>query len=821
VTKASFAVIECDAGFRVTGWNRVAERMFGYAASEAMGRSCLALIVPPDERERLRIVLRPLLEGREITANPVVQFTQGSNRISCEWCSAPLLDATGRPVGILSLIQDVTERVQMETGLAEREILPGKLVASSSAHIAVLSQDGVVISMNSSWQRYAWYQRNPLMTGVEVGTRYGDVCRLDARHQPTVLGAARALESVLTGSTQQTYTEYAVGSNDGMRWFGMSVATVGNPPRAIVVSHRDITRSKQFDQRVLLEAVFEHIPEGIVILDAAGRVATLNRACSAITGFGPNELIGRHPNRLAALRLNLGIYRAIAWYLRRDSRWQGEITAERRSGERFPAWLSLQKITDDRGDAVHFLGVFADITERKQAEQQTPQTYRDPLTDLPSRALLGERLRLALAKARRHGRRVAVLFLDLDRFKLINNTLGHEVGDALIRKLAERLERLVRESDTVARMSGDEYIVLLDELNRAADAARVAEKMTRMLSESFLIGGHEIFLTASIGISVFPDDANSEAALLQHADTALHRTKELGGNGHQFFAEQMNANSVERLWLETGIRRALNERQFELRYQPIVNLKTGEVRKVEALLRWCDETRGWIPPSTFIPIAEETGLILPLSEWVLNEACRQSGAWRLEGLHPITATVNFSAHQFRQPDLVSLVREVLAGSELEAEALEIELTESSLMQNPETAIDILNELKALGIRIAIDDFGTGYSSLSYLKRFPIDVVKIDRSFVSDVIRNQEDATITAAIVAMAHQLGLEVVAEGVENVEQLELLRGLGCDAAQGFYFSEAVEGRDVRDFLSRATAVTCPELAPASGIPTPTPRNT
>lgn len=428
--------------------------------------------------------------------------------------------------------------------------------------------------------------------------------------------------------------------------------------------------------------------------------------------------------------------------------------------------------------------VYREITVRRQTEEKLRiVATHDPLTALPNRTLLHERLSHALAKAQRHGRQLAVLLVDLDRFKHVNETLGHEAGDTLLQVAARRFYDCLRETDTMARQGGDEFVVLMDELPDREPIARVSQRLMEAMAQPFVIDGQEIHLTASIGISVYPEDGRT---LLRNADIALYRAKEKGRNTCQFYSAQIDSYSRERLALESGLRRALERDELRLYYQPKVDIAAGHVCGMEALLRWQHPEVGLIAPDRFIPVAEETGLIRPIGAWVLKTACMQNRAWRRQGMKRFPIAVNLSPRQFAEESLVEDIKSALADSELEASDLELEITESMVMDDPEQAVSILRRLKDQGIRMAIDDFGTGYSSLAYLKRFPIDSVKVDRSFVEDIPQDVDSMAIAQAVIAMAHSLRLKVVAEGVESEAQLSFLRSEGCDEIQGYYFSAA-----------------------------------
>jgi diguanylate cyclase (GGDEF)-like protein len=461
----------------------------------------------------------------------------------------------------------------------------------------------------------------------------------------------------------------------------------------------------------------------------------------------------------------------------------------RKTGE--VIWISenARAVVDDEGQLICFEGTVEDITERKLYQARIEQQAKyDTLTGLANRSLLNERLQQDIASASATATRLAVVFVDLDRFKFINDSLGHHVGDELLRAIAARLKANMHERDTVARLGGDEFVLLINGQRDPNDVALILERMLADISQPWSIPQGDFSFTCSMGVALYPDDGDTAETLLKHADSAMYRAKEKGRNNFQFFTAQLNAMITERLDLENKLRRALERQQFELNYQPRVDMRTGELVGAEALIRWHVSEEETISPSRFIPIAEEIGLIAPIGKWVLRTACAQNKAWQDMGLKPFVVSVNVSARQFHQDDLVRTISDVLKETGLEPKYLEIELTESAVMHDAEQFVATLNELNDLGVQIAIDDFGTGYSSLSYLKRFPVDRLKVDRSFVQDIATDTDDAAIVRAIIALGHNLGLRVVAEGVETEQQLQFLRENHCDEMQGYLYGHPLD---------------------------------
>lgn len=549
----------------------------------------------------------------------------------------------------------------------------------------------------------------------------------------------------------------------------------------------------------LAEKVFETTYEGIMVTNSASEIESVNPAFTDITGYQADEVIGQRPSVLSSGRHGPEFYREMFAALAQRGGWQGEVWNRRKNGEVYPEWLSISTVRNKDGEVTNYVAIFSDITERKASEEHVRHlAHHDVLTGLPNRILLAERLEHALPHANRAGTNVAVMFLDLDRFKLVNDTLGHSVGDELLKAVAKRLVNCVREDDTVARLGGDEFVIVLEDVRHSQDVARVAEKIIDALSQPLALDRHEVVVTPSVGISVYPHDGVDVDALIKNADAAMYRAKERGRNNYQFFTADMNARAFERLTMENSLRKALERNEFLLYYQPQVDIETRRITGMEALLRWQHPDFGLVSPTQFIPIAEETGLIVPIGEWVLRMACAQNKAWQDAGLSPLRVAVNLSARQFRQQNLVEVIGQILADSGLEARYLDLEITETVAMDHAEETADKLRKLKAMGVSISMDDFGTGHSSLSYLKRFPIDTLKIDQTFIQDVAADATDAAIANAISVMAHSLNLKVVTEGIETKEQLASLQQHGRDEVQGYYFSEPLPAAEFTELLQR-----------------------
>ena len=584
----------------------------------------------------------------------------------------------------------------------------------------------------------------------------------------------------------ETYSVDALLSRkDGsMFWARLSGHALrkGDPQGGSVWLIEDISARKEAEEQLRLAGlVFESSAEGIILTDADARILSVNPAFERITGYSAAEAIGERPSIMQSGRQNESYYQEMWQSLREKGLWAGEIWNQRKDGTQYPEWLTISAARDARGQVTHYVGVFTDITDLKRSEEQLRHmAHHDPLTDLANRALLDDRLDHALRRAHRENRLLAVLFIDLDRFKTVNDTLGHDVGDELLIEIANRLQSSLRDGDTLARLGGDEFVLILEDLESPRMAGRVAEKIRSVLHEPVYVSGHELFVAGSIGISLYPDDGDDVATLLKAADSAMYAAKGAGRNGYCFYTAQMTESALERLQIEQQLRHALDSERFILYFQPQFALSDGRLIGAEALIRWEHPTLGIVPPDRFIPAAEESGLIVPIGEWVLREACRQLSDWRRAGLSVPKVAVNVSPRQLGRGDLPTLVRRVLAETGLPAADLELEVTESVAALG-EALLAELNELHALGVKLAIDDFGTGFSSLAYLGRMPIDILKIDRVFVQDVDINSANASIIRAVVELARGLRVSVLAEGVETEDQHALLKSFGCHSVQGF----------------------------------------
>lgn len=563
---------------------------------------------------------------------------------------------------------------------------------------------------------------------------------------------------------------------------GLSLWVVYRKQQAL---RADIVRRQMIEDDLrLYQRIFEHSGEAILITDRENRIIAINPALTQLTGYTLDDLRGHNPRILSSGHTPSEVHASLWAALQTQGWWQGELWDRRKDGSVYPKWVSISMIRNSAGGVCHYIASFTNITERKAKEEQIHHlAHHDPLTGLLNRHSLLDRLSQAVSTAQRQHLELAVFFIDMDRFKWINDSLGHLVGDQLLVEIARRLRALVRDSDIVARQGGDEFVVVLTQVRTSSTVSVLAERMRTALAEPYHLEGRILHSSPSIGVAIFPGDGTRPESLLQNADAAMYHAKDLGRNKVQFFTQAMNDAAVERVQLEHELRAAIQTQAFELHYQPQVYAATGQIYAVEALLRWNHPQRGPISPVKFIPLAEETGLIEPLGEWVLEEACRQAALWRGQGLDTLLVAINLSAQQLRSKTLALVVSSCLQRYQLPHDVIEFEITETVAMEDPKRAVDCLRDLRTLGVRLAIDDFGTGYSSLAYLKNLPIQHLKLDCSFVAGIESSGSDAAICAATVALAHELGLKVVAEGVETPAQQAFLVDHGCDYLQGYYF--------------------------------------
>ncbi len=693
----------------------------------------------------------------------------------------------------LVVLYDINERKKAELKLLEREARYKAVTYSANDAIITTDNAGHITGWNRGAETIFGYPETEV-TGqpliMLMPQRYRD------RH---LAGMNRVLSGGVSHINGKTI-ELAGLRKDGSEFpLELSLATWEASEGWFVTGIiRDITERKQAEADLRIAAIAFETQDAMIITDANQVIIKVNRAFTRVTGYSAEEAIGQTPALLKSGHQDAQFYQAMWEDLARDGYWQSEIWNRRKSGDVYPERITITAVNDAEGNIVNYVATFDDISQHKKAEETIHDlVFYDSLTKLPNRRLLLERLKHSIEVERRDGKQLALMMLDLDRFKMVNDSLGYLAGDELLQQVATRIATRLRKVDLVARLrkvdllvrlGGDEFIMLLEDITHSEDAARVAEQIIDILSKPFYLSqGDEIRITASIGISLYPQHGDNPEALINYADAALHKAKDEGRGCFAYYSEDLTIAARKRIALEARLRKAIERQELRVFYQPQVDIATGRIIGAEALVRWLDPIEGLIPPNNFIPLAEETGLILEIGAWVLRETCRQGRQWLDAGLPPLTLAVNVSAHQFRRSDVSALVTTVLSETGFPAEQLELEMTESGLMANQGKVMELLNDLRAQGVRFAIDDFGTGYSSLAYLKHFPLDLLKIDKSFIDDIPHQQDDMEIAATIITMGHMLGFKILAEGVETAEQLAFLQDKGCDIYQGYLASKAV----------------------------------
>ena len=709
--------------------------------------------------------------------------------------------ARGISVGVIAItliyflrIFDLETRRQLEVARAtsaqdkqslERTSLQyDLLLQAASDGIHVLDVEGNVVEAGDSFCRMLGYSREEILRM--------NVIQWDAHFSPDEL---KQRIPMLMGKLATFETRHR--RRDG-KIIDVEISTVGvniDGRTLLYCTSHDISDRKHADDQLRLVArVFDRAAEGVVITDADQRILTVNDSFTTVTGYTREEVIGKRPSILQSGKQGPDFYKVMWESLHANGWWQGEIWNRRKNGELYLEWLSINTVRDEHGKIINYIGMFSDITLIKESRQRMEYlATHDELTDLPNRTLFNDHLRLALARSARAGTHLALLFVDLDNFKLINDTLGHQEGDALLKQVAARLKACVRQSDTVARLGGDEFVVLL-EIEQRSEAALMATRILDAFAASFTLQDQECFITSSIGISLFPEDAPDPQILMRHADTAMYRAKEHGKNTYMFFTADMAQHISRRMIVENSLRHAIGHDELFLEYQPQIDLRNHRLVGVEALLRWRQQ-EDIIFPAAFIQIAEESGLVVDIDEWVMSEVCRQVRLWDESGLPSFWVSINTSARHFRRADIYSRLTGIAAAAEVSPERLCLEITEGVLM-DVESADRVLRNLHDAGFRVSVDDFGTGFSSLSYLKRLPIHEVKVDRSFVDGIASDPDDRAITTAIIAMARGLGLRTVAEGVETEVQQAELRRMGCDIGQGFLYSHPLSATALQAWI-------------------------
>jgi len=625
----------------------------------------------------------------------------------------------------------------------------------------------------------------------------------DSIFHGTCFDAETELEQIVIDERKVLETESLFSLNGEERSFITSrFPLINNQDQLYGIGYvlTEITERKAMEMRLrLAQQIIDTTSEGIVVTNKDGRIIEVNNSYTRITGYSREELINNKPSLLKSGKQDHKFYQDMWQKINSTGHWQGEIWDQRKNGEIFPKRLTINSIKDDDGSTMNYVGLFNDITMQKRTEEALENlAYHDALTQLPNRVLFKDRLHQGIANAKREKSLLGILLIDLDRFKFVNDTLGHDAGDELLQLVSNQLLSVVRESDTVARLGGDEFVVILPDIHSPEAAAHVAQNIINTLRNPYRLRENSVNIGASIGISIYPNNGQKVDILVKQADLALYKAKDLGKNNYQFFSQDLQEAILIQAELEKELRKAIIEEQFTLYYQPKIDLATKKIVGMEALVRWIHPEKGLVLPEDFIPFAEESGLIFPMGDWILRTACRQASEWITQFNKPLIVAINLSTKQFKQPDLVETIQNLLQEFNLQPECLELEITESCVMHDVERALTIMHSFRNLGIKLAIDDFGTGYSSLSYLKRFPINTLKIDQSFVRDLTIDTDDSAIIEAVISLAEKLKLDVVAEGVETQVQLEFLTEKGCQNVQGYFVSRPLTHEEFGKYITQ-----------------------
>jgi len=762
------------------------EDIVGYTAAQLMRGTTHAwvdLICPEERRTHRRAVKQAVAEMRPYALEYRIVDATGTERWVAE-NGQPQAGVAGM-VWVDGIIADISQRKHHEMRI-EALLTEQSAILDNVMFGVMFVRHRRIVSVNRRCEELFGYGHGGMTgssTAIVFPTRY-DFEEAGERQYPA-LGAGGDF------SEERHYRR-----QDGSLFWALVSGCALDPLRpgeGSIWVYADITARKEAEEKLRLSAtVLEHIADAVMVVDVEGVIVAVNPAFTQITGYAEAEAVGRHSSLTRSERHDEAFYQTMWDELIASGFWRGELWRRRKNGEIFLEWLTISAVRDTHALTTHYVGVSRDITEVKQAQEKLDHlAHHDPLTALPNRLLFHDRLQHALLRAARSAEKLAILFIDLDRFKNVNDTLGHHIGDELLQQVAAQLAARLREGDTLARLGGDEFIVLLENVDGQYGASQVAEKLVAMFEQPFLVAGHELFVTCSVGVSLYPDDAQDLNMLVRNADVAMYQAKARGRNGYRFYAPSMTGEGIERLRLETFLRRSIEKNEIFLNYQPQVEIDTGRLIGVEALVRWNHPELGLIAPARFIPLAEDSGYINQLGKWVLDEACRQMMRWQAQGLHVPKMAVNLSVKQFERGSMAGVVADILRETGLEPQRLQLEVTESVIM-NTGDALGYINDLHAIGVGLAIDDFGTGYSSLAYLKQLPVQTLKIDRSFIKDISGDANDEAIAIAIIQLGKSMQLSVIAEGVETQEQAAFLLRHGCRLAQGYFYSRPVLAQDI-----------------------------
>lgn len=785
--------VEADIDGQIVDVNDPLCRMLGFGREELIGRPIFNFMEIRN-RDLIAVQMKSRTGERQKSFEVRLQTKRGKT-VDAQIFTTTLTDFSGNVTGSTAIVLDVTERNVALAAMQSSEERYRTLVDSIQDGL-VLIRDGRFEYVNAPFGDILNY-----MTGELIGHAVETVVAPEDRQR--LIELQRTDDTPGSGTTMEI--EASLIAHGGRRVaVTIHAATIQdrNHRALTIATIKDVTERRRIEAELRkLSSAVEHSPASVFITNINGVIEYVNPKFTEVTGYTAEEAVGHTPALLRSNETDTLVHRDL-WGALKDGRpWRGEFRNKRKDGTLYWEFTSISPIRNERGDITHFVAVKEDVTSRKETELLNWRRANfDQITALPNRVLFRDRLEVALSKARRDGSRVAIMFIDLDRFKAVNDTLGHEAGDEVLRQVARRLAGCVRDSDTIARFAGDEFTAILPEPGPEKHITHVATRILEALRKPFEVDdGQEVFIGGSIGIATSPDDGVDANDLLKNADTAMYRAKDAGRNTYQFFTADMNIAVERRIRMETDMRKALIEGQFAVHFQPVVDAGTRKIRGAEALVRWSHPSRGLVPPNDFLPVAEEIGLIGEIGAMVLRRSCHQAQLWRDCGHTDLTISVNISGRQIISPDFIGSVEDALRDSGLPASALELEIAENLLLSDVPLVESALNAVAAMGIGLTIDDFGTGYSSLQHLRRFPFSTLKVDRTFIHDVLDNRDDAILVEAVIAMARKLGLAVVAEGVETEQQIDYLLTQYCDMFQGFLFGRALPAEEFTRLINGA----------------------
>lgn len=819
----SLFIVALDSAGRVTYANDKTASLFCNSAGALSGENWIEIAVPSEERPAVHARYQAMMTGKLDPVSQVgdvdVVTCQGA-RLRILWSNHLLRDSDGKITGILSFGQDITEQKQAQFRLSLHQDV-ARIIGESDSFA-----EAVTMFMRIVCERFGWDFGEIWMLDAMKNVMVWNSCWqqnpeqdswFEERSKKMTFDKGIGMAGVVWERGRPTWVENVTENpvflrRDDAKKVGLHAAFgfpiwVGDSVVGVIdfLSHRiqspDTGMIELFDsvgiqignyyQRKKVEAqlriwdeMFRSSGEAMMITDAGAKVLTVNEAFTRLTGYAPEEVVGLSPGLLKSERHDHSFYKEFLGSLNESGYWQGEIWIRRKDGEEKLQGLTVSRTRNEKNIATHYIATFTDNSDRKAAEERIHYlVHHDSLTGLPNRTLLADRLNMAIARANRSERHVVVFSIDVDRFKVVNDSLGQDIGDVLLRHMAQRLKNCVREEDTLSRTGGDEFVIVFPNIEDIGSVVPIVEKISNIVRMPIKVGDMDFNLTASIGISVYPNDGTDRETLLKNADIAMNFAKEAGRNQYHFFTTDLNRIVSDRLHIETNLRKALERKEFSLHYQPQIDIRTRRVVGVEALIRWHQPEEGLIPPGKFIPVAEESGLIVPIGDWILAKASSQWREWSAIGMPPITLAVNISAIQFYQSDFLEKIARNVKDCGLDS-FLEIEVTEGVMMKNMPITLDIMHKLKAIGCKLSIDDFGTGYSSLGYISRFPIDKLKIDQSFIRVMLASKINMAIVDTIIRLGNNLNLQVIAEGVETEEELSALAAHNCDEVQGYFFA-------------------------------------